>query len=187
MRHEARQLVELAPEPIDLVGSPVHRDRLRDGVGTAVGGQPRACDQVRDHHARDRGRRRRHPALSFALRRSEQGKIDRVARHSSPEPPCGAPPCEDADAACELTDAESAHKHAVFVVTPKGERAGEDARERDLRRAEREAEPAERARKRILPVRLRCAVTSLSSRHLPAVPRSGCDRLLPVGTWRRAR
>ena len=158
MAHDPRQVLEVAPEAIELLGRPVDRDRLvhvhraacrllvgRGGASAELDGV--VCVQGRD--ADDgRGGRRHPPRLrgSGGHRAAEHREMRRVSGHARPDPAGGPARAQDADAAGQFLQAHSPQDRPVGAVAPGADEPRNAAARRERGDAEPDAEPPEEAR-----------------------------------------
>jgi hypothetical protein len=153
VRHEFREVLEIAPVPVDLLARTIHGDGAQN-VDPFVGSEAtsfvaRQLDRARHvegGHAEDRperGHRADPLRLGRSEGRTEQGNVHGIARDPRPEPRRGAYLAENSDAARELPQAEQAHRFQGLGTDPSTGDRRDGGGSHDLKRAEGDTEPTE--------------------------------------------
>ena len=158
MLHEPGEVLEVAPEPVDLLPGSVDRDRAADldapraTVAGALGltAELLAGEHVEQGHAED-GRGGHGHALTLCpvgpQGPAQEGEVHEVAADPGPDRPDRMPPGEDPDPARDLAHADGVEGVAAGVVVIHADHPGHAPRRGDLGQAEPDAEPAELAGK----------------------------------------
>lgn len=187
MRHEARQVLEVPPEPVHIAPGAVDGDRLLDADrGTFVlgdafpatgSGAPRSTpqnrrDRINPRYAHRRCQRRsdsRSPRVSRAERGRKKGDVHGVTGDPRRPQRHGPRARHESRSCADLACPDEAHERPPLGLAGQSHGAGEAVGHRDLNCAEAQAEQRQGGRGRV--------VDPLRPWHVP---------LLQVGRPRRA-